>query len=136
MFYFLAFTRYFLHFYEFKDTFSSLIRMKGKFVSIENFLAFGSVYLTVIIGFGLIYLVFAFNRKTTLNRNGNGQDNDNIFETCFYFSAMTLFSVGNGDVIPHGLGRIITVIEALIGYTLPAAFVARAVFDEGASNAK
>jgi potassium channel LctB len=32
-------------------------------------------------------------------------------------------------VIPQGLGRIIAIIEALIGYTLPAAFVARAVFD-------
>ena len=40
-----------------------------------------------------------------------------MFETSFYFSAMTLFSVGNGDVIPQGIGRIIAVVEALIGYT-------------------
>ena len=102
--------------------------VKGKLVSIDNFLYLGSVYLTVIIGFGLIYLLFELIGMPLL-REVNTQDHQNIFETSFYFSAMTLFSVGNGDVIPHGLGRIITVTEALIGYTLPAAFVARVVFD-------
>ncbi|MED3561478.1 ion channel, partial [Bacillus xiapuensis] len=54
---------------------------------------------------------------------------NNIFESSFYFSAMMLFSVGNGDVIPLGIGRVIAVTEALIGYTLPAAFVARAMLN-------
>jgi len=103
--------------------------MKGKFVSLENFLSIGYVYATVVLGFGIIYMVFAFNGRPLLIETGMVR-NDNIFETCFYFSAMTMFSVGNGDVIPHGLGRIITVIEALIGYTLPAAFITRAVFDK------
>nr|WP_308161945.1 potassium channel family protein [Bacillus sp. ISL-75] len=101
--------------------------VKGKLVSIDNFLYLGSVYLTVIIGFGLIYLLFELIGMSLLIEVNN--QNKNIFETSFYFSAMTLFSVGNGDVIPHGIGRILTVIEALIGYTLPAAFVARVVFD-------
>ncbi|MCQ6281188.1 potassium channel family protein [Bacillus sp. EB600] len=104
-------------------------KMKGKFVSLENFLSIGYVYATVVLGFGIIYMVFALNGRPLLIETGMVR-NDNIFETCFYFSAMTLFSVGNGDVIPHGLGRIITVIEALIGYTLPAAFITRAVFDK------
>lgn len=101
--------------------------IKGKIVSVENFLYLGSVYLTVIIGFGLIYLLFNLIGISLLIEM-NEQNRNNIFETSFYFSAMTLFSVGNGDVIPHGLGRLIAVCEALIGYTLPAAFVARAVF--------
>jgi potassium channel LctB len=104
-------------------------KMKGKFVSLENFLSIGYVYATVVLGFGIIYMVFAFNGRPLLIETGMVR-NDNIFETCFYFSAMTLFSVGNGDVIPQGLGRIITVVEALIGYTLPAAFITRAVFDK------
>ena len=49
--------------------------------------------------------------------------------TYIYFSAVTLFSVGYGDIAPIGIGRLIAMIEALIGYTIPAAFVARAVFD-------
>lgn len=102
--------------------------VKGKLVSIDNFLYLGSVYLTVIIGFGLIYLLFELIGMSVLIEV-NKQNINNFFETSFYFSAMTLFSVGHGDVVPHGLGRFITVTEALIGYTLPAAFVARVVLD-------
>jgi potassium channel LctB len=102
--------------------------VKGKFVSIENALFLGSIYLTVILGFGLIYLLFELKGISLLVETNDGNDY-NMFETSFYFSAMTLFSVGNGDVIPHGVGRMVAVVEALIGYTLPAAFVARALMD-------
>jgi potassium channel LctB len=102
--------------------------IRGKFVSVENFLYLGTVYLTIIIGFGLIYLLFNLIGEPLL-KEVNIQPKSNIFETSFYFSAMTLFSVGHGDVVPQGMGRIIAVIEALIGYTLPAAFVARVMLN-------
>lgn len=102
--------------------------IRGKFVSVDNFLYLGTVYLTVILGFGLIYLLFHLIDLPLL-KEVNEHPKNNIFETSFYFSAMTLFSVGNGDVLPQGVGRIIAVIEALIGYTLPAAFVARVMLN-------
>lgn len=102
--------------------------VKGKLVSVHNFFYLGTCYLTVIIGYGLIYLLFEFMGMSVLSEIGKGH-NYNIFETSFYFSAMMLFSVGNGDVTPHGIGRLIAVTEALIGYTLPAAFVARVMFE-------
>ena len=109
--------------------------IKGKFVSIENALFLGSIYLTVILGFGLVYLLFEL-KGISLLVEVNDENNYNLFETSFYFSAMTLFSVGNGDVIPHGLGRMVAVVEALIGYTLPAAFVARALMDREVKDIK
>ncbi|CRK81745.1 ion channel [Neobacillus massiliamazoniensis] len=102
--------------------------LRGKLVSVENFLYLGTVYLTVIIGYGLIYLLFDLIGKSILIEM-NEQTRNNIFETSFYFSAMTLFSVGNGDVIPNGIGRFVAVTEALIGYTMPAAFVAKAMLN-------
>ena len=102
--------------------------IKGKIVSVDNFFYLCTVYLTVIIGFGLIYLILQLVGMSVLAEAGKG-DQYNIFETSFYFSAMMLFSVGNGDVIPQGMGRFIAAIEALIGYTLPAAFVAKVMFD-------
>ncbi len=101
--------------------------LKGKIVSTENFLYLGAVYLTIILGFGMIYILFNLIGMPLL-REVN-VPHKNIFESSFYFSAMTLFSVGNGDVLPQGIGRMIAVIEALIGYTLPAAFVARVVLN-------
>jgi potassium channel LctB len=102
--------------------------IKGKLVSVENFLYLGTVYLTVIIGYGLIYLLFDLMNMTIL-LEANKDHHHNMFESSFYFSAMMLFSVGNGDVIPIGIGRFIAVTEALIGYTLPAAFVAKVMFN-------
>lgn len=127
MFYLLLFLVVFCIFMSLRTLFLPY-KMKGKFVSIDTFLSIGYVYATVVVGFSVIYMLFAFSGRPLLIETGSVR-NENIFETCFYFSAMTLFSVGNGDVIPQGAGRIITVIEALIGYTLPAAFVARAVID-------
>nr|WP_251555345.1 ion channel [Neobacillus muris] len=102
--------------------------IKEKLVSVDNFFYLGICYLTVIIGFGLIYLLFELMGMAVLKEISGG--NNNIFETSFYFSAMMLFSVGNGEVIPQGIGRMVAVTEALIGYTLPAAFVAKVMYDK------
>lgn len=37
-----------------------------------------------------------------------------------YFSSITLFSVGYGDLIPVGWSRLIAILEATVGYILPA----------------
>jgi potassium channel LctB len=106
-------------------------KIKGKKVSFENFLYLAFIYLTVMIGFGLIYILLELNGLTVFMDGTFGIDDDFFaqLETGFYFSAVTLFSVGYGDIAPIGIGRMIAVTEALIGYTIPAAFVFRAVFD-------
>jgi potassium channel LctB len=37
-----------------------------------------------------------------------------------YFSAITLLSVGYGDITPIGWSRMVAILEALVGYLLPA----------------
>jgi potassium channel LctB len=106
-------------------------KIKGKMLSIENFLVLTVVYLTITLGFALIYLLFDLHGNPIV-RDGLLTEGDGFFlrlESSFYFSAMTLFSVGYGDIYPIGIGRVIAVFEALIGYTIPAAFVARAFYD-------
>lgn len=107
-------------------------RLKEKWVSFENFIYLFFVYITIMIGFGLIYTLFQLNGFRVYLDSQTIVSPLNFFDTLLtsiYFSGITLFSVGFGDLIPVGLGRIIVVIEALIGYTIPAAFVARAVLD-------
>lgn len=106
-------------------------QIKGKKVSIENFLYLACIYVTMMLGFGLIYVLldtrgFSIFMDGTVGLKGNFLSR---LETGFYFSAVTLFSVGYGDIAPIGIGRMIAVLEALIGYTIPAAFVFRAVFE-------
>jgi potassium channel LctB len=106
-------------------------KIKGKVVSLENFLLLILIYVTTVIGFGVIYVLFELKGATILLDSGEVLTGDFFLklESSLYFSAMTLFSVGHGDVVPLGVGRMIALLEALIGYTIPAAFVARAVRD-------
>ncbi|MCQ6277232.1 two pore domain potassium channel family protein [Bacillus sp. V3B] len=105
--------------------------IKGKLVSVENFLYLTFVYITILLGFGLIYILLETKGHEVLIEQYS-TPSENFIErlgTYIYFSAVTLFSVGYGEIAPIGVGRIIAMIEALIGYTIPAAFVAKAVFD-------
>lgn len=106
-------------------------KMKGKWVSLDNFLYLISLYATIMIGFGLIYILLDLHGLVVLIDETNYIEAGFLerLETGFYFSAVTLFSVGYGDISPIGIGRMIAVLEALIGYVIPAAFVARVVFD-------
>ncbi|GIN64229.1 LCTB protein [Robertmurraya siralis] len=106
-------------------------KIKGKRVSLENFLFLGAIYATVMISFGLLYVLLELHDFAVLDDGYIPVANRFLtrLETGLYFSAITLFSVGYGDIAPIGVGRIIAVIEALIGYTIPAAFVARTVLD-------
>lgn len=107
-------------------------RLKEKWVSFENFMYLFFVYITIMIGFGLIYTLFHLNGIPVYHDGLSSMNTYDFFhtlQTSVYFSGVTLFSVGFGDIMPIGMGRLIVVIEALIGYTIPAAFVARAVLD-------
>ncbi len=105
--------------------------VKGKLVSIEDFIYLSFVYITILIGFGLIYILLETKGYEILIEQ-YPTSSEYFLErlgTYIYFSGITLFSVGYGDIAPVGIGRIIAIIEALIGYAIPTAFVAQAVFN-------
>ncbi|MGM9925804.1 MAG: ion channel [Bacillus sp. (in: firmicutes)] len=100
-------------------------------VSIAHFLWLVYLYGTICIGFALIYLLFEMKDMNVILDHGLQMSGNFLLklETSFYFSAMTMFSVGYGELIPIGAGRLIATIQAFVGYTLPAAFVVRTVID-------
>lgn len=91
---------------------------------IYRFISFLVICSNVILFFTVIYII--------LDLLGLGQliehHPDNFFHSLWfnkisraiYFSAITLLSVGYGDITPYGISRVIAVIEALFGYILPA----------------
>ena len=99
--------------------------------SIEHLLWLGNLYATILVGFALVYLLFELQNYSVILDRGNRVDGNfsEQLKTSFYFSAMTMFSVGYGDISPIGVGRMIATIQAFIGYTLPAAFVIRTVIE-------
>lgn len=106
-------------------------RFNYKQVSFENFVFLAFTYAVIVIGFGLLFLLFEMRGWHVIIDSGSmltGSWNHQL-GTSLYLSAITLFSVGYGDVVPIGAGRLLVMIEALLGYTIPAAFVVRTFID-------
>ncbi|WP_044022553.1 ion channel [Bacillus sp. SG-1] len=111
-------------------------KWREKHLSIRNFLLLGMSYLVLMLGFGLVYVLLEVEGIDLLVEGGDviqGDFLDHLF-TCLYFSGVTLFSVGYGDVTPIGIGRGIALFESWLGYTIPAAFVIKSFFIEGQSK--
>ena len=106
------------------------IRIQRVF-SLYNLATLFLIYTTVLIAFGLSYVVLEEMGFAVLKEDGESLNAHSfqLVEICLYFSAITLLSVGYGDISPIGIGRWIAIGEALIGYTLPFAFVMRSVID-------
>ncbi|PEA53307.1 transporter [Bacillus pseudomycoides] len=103
----------------------------NRFFSLYNLISLFLIYTTVLIAFALSYVVLEESGFSVLKEDGKLVMNHSfaLVEICLYFSAITLLSVGYGDVTPIGIGRWIAIIEALIGYTMPFAFVVRTVME-------
>lgn len=100
---------------------------EGRF-SVEVFYTLLITYTIVIIGFGLIYFILSF-QGIVLVEGGELREVSIIgsFIHSFYFSGVTILTIGYGDIVPVGIGRLVALIQALIGYVLPTAFVLRLV---------
>ncbi|WP_227938032.1 ion channel [Alkalihalobacillus deserti] len=98
-------------------------------VSLRHFALLVLVYITVMLSFSILYLGLELMGIQVL-KEGNacvGGTVSHLIEDIVYFSAVTLLSVGYGDLVPVGIGRFISIVEALFGYLLPAAFVITSV---------
>lgn len=104
------------------------MKLKESRFSTEIFYALLVIYSIVITGFALIYFILSFQGIVLVEHGELKQVNmiGSLIHS-FYFSGVTLLTIGYGDIIPVGIGRFIALIEALIGYILPTAFVLRLV---------
>ncbi|WLV25433.1 potassium channel family protein [Aciduricibacillus chroicocephali] len=93
------------------------------------------IYLIVLVGFGLIYFILSlqqevlFESAQELPRGIIEKMLDSI-----YFSGVTLLTIGYGDISPLGVARGIALVQALVGYVLPTAFVLRIVQNRAARD--
>ena len=102
---------------------------EGQKISLRNFLVLLIVYATVMSAFGIIYICLEMLGFPVLVEGGKLEYKTffHLVEDVLYFSAVTMLTVGYGDIIPQGIGRWIAMVQALIGYILPAAFVVTTV---------
>ncbi|GGF23094.1 LCTB protein [Halobacillus andaensis] len=95
--------------------------------SFHIFITLVLLYTVIMIGFGLIYASLSVQGVEVFMRTVHHDPPSWGHEISrgIYFSGVTLFTVGYGDLMPIGVGRWIALIEAMIGYTIPAALVAK-----------
>ena len=109
-------------------------RVPGSLLSVYKMFLLFLVYLTMIIAFGSMYLSLVILDIPVLQEGQVDLADMTItsltrVQSVLYFSAVTLLSVGYGDLTPIGIGRWIAIIEALIGYLMPAAFFVTTIVD-------
>lgn len=98
-------------------------------ISVINFVVLLLVYATVMGAFGIIYICLELLGFPVLieGERLHYKTFFHLVEDVLYFSAVTMLTVGYGDITPQGIGRWVAMIQALIGYILPAAFVVTTV---------
>ncbi|KHD85240.1 ion channel [Heyndrickxia ginsengihumi] len=108
-------------------------KLKYRQVSFDNFLFLSFTYTNIMIGFGLLYMILDIIGFPIALDHGHVLTGHYIERllTYMYLSAVTLFSVGFGDVVPIGIARLLAVIESLLGYTIPATFMVKSLLDTG-----
>ena len=47
------------------------------------------------------------------------------FPDCLYFSVVTFTSLGYGDIVPHGVGKILACLEVMLGLAFLGVFIAK-----------
>lgn len=103
--------------------------IRGRF-SFDQFYILVMVYITVMIGYGLIYFLLSQQGIAVLEEGHfKGTSQLDQLGHAVYFSGITLMTVGYGDISPIGIGKYIALSEALLGYVLPSAFFVRVLND-------
>ena len=109
-------------------------RIPGSLLSVYKMFLLFIVYITMIVAFGSMYLSLIILDIPVLQEGQVDLAHMALsplskIQSVLYFSAVTLLSVGYGDLTPIGIGRWIAIIEALIGYLMPAAFFVTTIVD-------
>jgi potassium channel LctB len=104
------------------------MEMRNAGFSLDLFYSLVIIFIIVIVGFGLIYFILSLQGIVLVEHGELRQVSvlGSLLHS-LYFSGVTMLTIGYGDITPIGIGRLIAVIQALIGYILPTAFVLRLV---------
>ncbi len=101
--------------------------MNRRKILFYNILSLFLLYLNIMLTFSILYMFLDYYHIGPLvDHYSNSTHQEqwlDRFTRSVYFSAITLMSVGYGDITPFGWSKAIAMMEAMIGYILPTALV-------------
>lgn len=101
--------------------------MSRNTIILYNILILCFFYFIIALFFSIIYIILDFWELGSIldhhSSSWHQQQHLDIFTRSLYFSFITLFAVGYGDMTPLGLSKGVAIIQALVGYVVPYAIV-------------
>jgi len=101
--------------------------MNRKSVFFYNVFILFSLYLIIALVFAIIYISLDFMDLGSIvdhySSTFHKQKDLDVFTRSLYFSFITLFAVGYGDMTPFGLSKGVAILQASIGSIIPYALI-------------
>ncbi|WP_312702201.1 ion channel [Sedimentibacter sp.] len=101
--------------------------MNRKNIVIYNVLILFNLYFFIAVCFSVIYIVLTMLKLGHIVDHYASAAHQNQFidlvSRSLYFSYITLFAVGYGDMTPLGLSKAVSMIQAFVGFILPYAIM-------------
>lgn len=101
--------------------------MNRKTIIIYNVIILFNLYFIIAAAFSAIYIIldyaelgFILDHYSSIPHQKQLID---VITRSFYFSFITLFAVGYGDMTPFGLSKAVSMIQAFVGFILPYAIL-------------
>lgn len=101
----------------------AVLYIETSYIALQAFFSLCMIYIIVIIGFSMIYFLIDLHQAIFVGRINMPKHIIWQLYDMIYFSGVTMLTIGYGDIAPIGIGRMIAIIQALMGYVLPTAFV-------------
>lgn len=103
------------------------IVVKRKTVIFYNIIILFNLYFIIAAAFSVIYMVLEYAGLGFIADHYSSAVHQkqfiDIITRSLYFSFITLFAVGYGDMTPFGLSKAVSMIQAFVGFILPYAII-------------
>lgn len=101
--------------------------MNRKTIIFYNVIILFNLYFIIAAAFSILYIIleyaglgFILDHYSTISHQKQFID---VITRSLYFSFITLFAVGYGDMTPFGLSKAVSMIQAFVGFILPYAIL-------------
>lgn len=101
--------------------------MNRKTIIIYNVIILFNLYFFIAVAFSALYIVLEYIELGVILDHYSSFSHQkqliDVITRSLYFSFITLFAVGYGDMTPFGLSKAVSMIQAFVGFILPYAIL-------------
>lgn len=101
--------------------------MNRKTIIFYNVIILFNLYFLIAFAFSIVYIIFEYAELGFIIDHYSSVSHQeqfiDILTRSLYFSFITLFAVGYGDMTPFGMSKAISMIQAFVGFILPYAII-------------